>query len=139
MRCASKLAPECLRSALRGCIPNAIFGTKSPSITSKWSTSAPALQHSRAASASAPKSAESSEGAILTPTWAPRERAGRFGNGVGIVSIEDPDGDLAAVHLYLFSDFVALAVGFVDRRVGPLKIVVFHFHAPIALVISLDL
>jgi len=44
--------------------PMVMLGTKRPSITSTWSMSAPAFSTARTSSASRPKSAERSDGAM---------------------------------------------------------------------------
>jgi hypothetical protein len=54
------------RTDFRTGIPMDMFGTKWPSITSKWITSAPAASPARTSSPSRAKSADRIDGAILT-------------------------------------------------------------------------
>src|ERR1035437_6116366 len=77
MRWTSKGTRVAFRSALRTIGPTLRFGTKWPSITSKWIQSAPPSSHARAASPSREKSADRSDGAratLMPPPRAPRSR-----------------------------------------------------------------
>src|SRR5882672_5779831 len=86
MRCTSRGSFVAARTARTMTGPSVMLGTKRPSMTSTWMTSAPAASTARTSSARRPKSAARIDGAILTfmsaPSYQPRGE-----KRVGVVAV----------------------------------------------------